>query len=163
MKVSALSAAAVPTGSRGADRYQGGMLMPSAPAPNAHRPIRRLRSGASKNSSFFCTFSQPFHGIFESSVAVFNSLFIKDNQAKLRKMPSIISLWKVKNIFFEILCAFGGGRADGLPWRGLVSRRNAYAFRPRAKCPSSRPPPTLRVFQKQLFLLYFLTTVSGHF
>ena len=31
-------------------------------------------------------------GIFESSVAVFDSLFIKDNQAKLRKMPAITSL-----------------------------------------------------------------------
>jgi hypothetical protein len=57
-------------------------------------------------------------GIFESPVAVFDSLFIKDNQVKLRKMPSITSLWKVENIFFESLCAFGGGRADGLPWRG---------------------------------------------
>ena len=82
LKSSALSAAAVPTGSRGADRYQGGMLMPSAPAPNAHRPVRRLRSGASKNSSFFCTFSQPFQGIFESPVAVFDSVFIKDSQGK---------------------------------------------------------------------------------
>ena len=57
-------------------------------------------------------------GIFESPVAVFNSLFIKDIQAELRKMPAIISLWKVENTFFEILCALGGGRADGLPWRG---------------------------------------------
>ncbi|MBO5608558.1 MAG: hypothetical protein J5930_11830 [Treponema sp.] len=82
LKSSTLSAAAVPTGSRGADRYQGGMLMPSAPAPNAHRPVRRLRSVAFKNSSFFCIFTI-VQGIFESSVAVFDSLFIKDNQAKL--------------------------------------------------------------------------------
>ena len=77
LKVSALSAAAVPTGSRGADRYQGGMLKPSAPAPNAHRPVHRLRSESFKNSSFFCTFSQPFQGIFESSVAVFDSFLSK--------------------------------------------------------------------------------------
>ena len=90
LKSSALSAAAVPTGSRGADRYQGGMLMPSAPAPNAHRPIRRLRSGSFKNSSFFCTFTQLFQGIFESSVAVFNSVFIKDIQAELRKIRGCV-------------------------------------------------------------------------
>ena len=80
LKSSALSAAAVPTGSRGADRYQGGMLMPSAPAPNAHRPDHRLRSGAFKNSSFFCTFPQPFHGIFESPATIFDSRFSKDIQ-----------------------------------------------------------------------------------
>ena len=90
LKVSALSAAAVPTGSRGADRYQGGMLMPSAPAPNAHRPVRRLRSESFKNSSFFCAFPQPFHGIFESPVAVFDSLFIKESRGKtIRLLPKI--------------------------------------------------------------------------
>ncbi|MBO5608175.1 MAG: hypothetical protein J5930_09820 [Treponema sp.] len=83
LKSSTLSAVDVPTGARGADRYQGGMLMPSAPAPNAHRPAHRLRYESFKNSSFFCIFLQPFHGIFESTVAVFDSLFIKDSQAKL--------------------------------------------------------------------------------
>jgi hypothetical protein len=43
--------------------------MRSAPAPNAHRPVRRLRYESFKNNSFFCVFPQPFQGIFESPVA----------------------------------------------------------------------------------------------
>jgi hypothetical protein len=34
-------------------------------------------------------------------------------------MPQFSFSYKnMENNFFEILCAFGGGRADGLPWRG---------------------------------------------
>ena len=58
----------MPTGSRGADRYQGGMLCLPPPTPNAHRPVRRLRSESFKTALSF-VHSQLFHGIFESPVA----------------------------------------------------------------------------------------------
>ncbi len=84
MKVSALSAAAVPTGSRGADRYQGGMLCLPPPRQMPIVPSTAYAPGLSKTALSF-VYSQSFQGIFESHVAVFDSVFIKDNQAKLRK------------------------------------------------------------------------------
>ena len=106
MKSSALSAVAVPTGSRGAVRYQGGMPKPSAPAPNAHRPVHRLRSGAFKNSSFFCIFPQSFRAFLNPLLQFsihFSSKIIRQNCEKCRNL-----LLRVENH-----CTPGGVRAIG--------------------------------------------------
>ena len=89
MKSSALSAAAVPTGSRGADRYQGGMLSLPPPRQMPIVPTTAYAPGLSKTALSFALSHNRFmaflNPLLQFSI-LFSSKIIRQNCEKCRNL-----------------------------------------------------------------------------